>query len=86
MRTGNQGSVINANLNDVIFSGGCTNTIIVYVNENLTTIAVVLVLFFLPQILSMFLAVTFMGQVEDEIEYWKRKEEYERQGYYLRRA
>ncbi|XP_075258210.1 tetraspanin-17-like [Convolutriloba macropyga] len=84
VRSGSSDNTINTALSEVIFSGGCTNRIVVYINENLSTIAIVLLLFFLPQVLSMFLAVTFMGQVEDEIEYWKMREDMEKRGYYFR--
>ncbi|XP_063721264.1 tetraspanin-33-like [Symsagittifera roscoffensis] len=84
VRAGSEEDTINTALSDRIFTGGCTNRIIVYINENLSTVAIVLLLFFLPQLMSMFLAVTFMGQVEDEIEYWKQREDMEKRGYYFR--
>merc|ERR1712020_73325 len=85
-RTHTGGITVNVGPSDVIYSQGCTNRIVVYIQENLTTVAIGLLVFFLPQILSMFLAVTFMGQVEDEIEYWKQKEEMKNRGYYYRQA
>lgn len=84
IRQKSDGTKVDMALVNVIYTGGCTNRILVYINENLTTVAVVLLLFFLPQIVSMFLAVTFMGQVEDEIEYWEQKKQYEEKGIYYK--